>query len=131
MFCFLALELKKLCFETITDDIRKRQCETISNAFFILDISQTCNQQQQNQNQQHCLKQATFVNELTKNMLMKRNYGSISILYNALPVENPSLIDDRMMPVNISLFSVSYNKTSSECASCKAIYGDTSKLSKI
>ncbi|OTF72889.1 hypothetical protein BLA29_000066 [Euroglyphus maynei] len=121
-------EEKNLCYETITNNIKEQQCESKANTFFILDISQSCNQKNnQNQDDQLCLKQATYINELTKNMRMKRNSGSISVLYNARPVENPTLVDDRMMPINTSLYSVAYNSVSSECASCKAIYGDTGK----
>ncbi|KAF7490073.1 FUN14 domain-containing protein 1 [Sarcoptes scabiei] len=119
-FFHLHQEEKKLCLAIDRNvDIKDQPCETNSDVFFLLDVIKTCRPKQ------FC-RQASMVRKLSKNLNMKRNHGSISIFYNAESMMNPYLLDDQMRIISPPLYSVLYNSTSSECAACKALYGDTS-----
>lgn len=94
--------------------------ESIVDALFVLDITQTCSQSAQ-------CSQAAYVEVLTKYLKLGRNFGSVSVLFNARGVESPNLVDDEMRPVLTPLYSTLYNSTSNECASCKASNYDSSE----
>jgi hypothetical protein len=111
-----------LCQETIiSSDIKSKPVESLTDALFVLDINQRCTPDVEPCNQ------AAYVDILTKNLKLGRNFGSVSVLFNARGVESPgNLVDDEMKPVVTPLYSILYNSTSNECASCKASNYDSS-----
>lgn len=96
--------------------MEEQQVESNTDVFFLLDINQNCNSKTIN-----CKKQALFVKELLKKLNLKRNSGSVSVLYNSKAIDDPNLVDDEMKKVLIPIQAAVYNSTSIECASCKTI----------
>lgn len=109
-----------MCEGTFSSDIRSKPVESVLDALFLLDINRHCTQNGD-------CPQALYVSQLVKNLKLGRNLGTVSVLFNARGVDSPNLVDDEMNPVSTPLYSVLYNSTSNECASCKAAFFDSSK----
>lgn len=109
-----------MCANPVTSDIQSRPCESSVDMFFLLDKQERCDDKSG-----YC-KAANVVSALTKGLLFGRNVGgTVSVLYNAKSVTNPSLVDDEKRPIVMNgLYATLFNSTSNQCASCRALYSD-------
>lgn len=101
--------------------ITTQNVESNVDAIFLLDGSQTCVK-----DSTKCL-QASAVSLLTKPLTLGNHFGSVSLFYNSKGVDRPV----SGVPVLTDLYASLYNSTSNQCASCKALYTDASKLKLI
>ena len=68
-----------------------------------------------------------IVTQVVKTLNLGRNAGSVTVLVNAQGQPNPSLVDDNNVQLNPPLYTLVYNTTSSQCASCRTAWFDNSQ----
>ena len=112
-------EDKEFCTSLIQPDINSAPCEAVSDAIILIDI--------QGQREE----QITFITEVIRNLDLRRNGGAVTVLANSQlngSISDLIITDDNNLPINISLTSLVYNTTSSQCASCRIAWFDNSML---
>lgn len=113
-----------MCLGEFNNDIKNKPLESTVDAVFVLDITRKCTEDVE-------CNQAVYVSSLAQKLKLGRGLGSVSVLFNARGVDNPTLVDEEMKPVVTPLYSVLYNSTSNECAGCKSANYDGCKLLSI
>ena len=105
----------EFCTLQISTDIKSAPCESASDVFFLIDIQGRIDEQ------------IAFVTEIVRNLDLRRNAGSVTILANTQSIGSiPGLVDENNLPIVVPLNPLAYNTTSSQCASCRVAWIDNS-----
>lgn len=99
------------CKPSKETDIRYAPCEAVSDVLFLIDIQGRFDQQ------------IVFLTEVIRNMDLRRNGGSVTVLANTH--YNQSIfdyVDENKMTNFTPLTPLAYNTTISQCASCRVAW---------
>jgi len=103
--------------------MKSAPCESSADVFFMLDNMPA----QEVGNKE----EIEIITQVAKTLNLGRNYGSVSVLVNSQGSSNPSIVDENNQPINVPLYAIAYNTTSSQCASCRAAWFDNSTSQQI